>query len=169
MMDMSSELMDRVIANGAGTPAGGIPGNAAINTAVLPVSSGLTPDPEVREIKRRFIRKAEEKLRIVREFDACVSVGDKGAILRREGIYSSYIHRWRKERDQKALLGLSGQKRGPKEALAKEEKLRIAELEKQVLRLEKDLKKCHIIIDVQKKVSEILGIAQEPPVDGAQS
>ena len=122
-------------------------------------------NPEVMAIKRKRTRTTEDKLRIVREFDSCRDSGERGTILRREGIYGSYIYRWRRERDEVALLGLSDQKRGPKADPARGEKLRIIELEKQVLRLEKDLKKSHIIIDVQKKISEILGIVQNPSIE----
>lgn len=168
MIDMTMELMDGVAVNGAGTPAGAVSGGAAINAGVATASSERIPNPEVREVKRRTYRKIEDRRRIVKEFDACVSVGEKGAVLRREGIYASYIHRWRHELDQRALLGLSNQKRGPKEHPAKKEKLHIATLEKQIVRLEKDLKKCRIIIDVQKKLSEVLGIAL-PVVEGMPS
>jgi transposase len=150
MIDMGVELMDGVGVNGAGTPAGVGFGSAAKNVAAA-------PDPEVSEVRKRIIRSAEDRFKVVREFDACRGAGEKGAILRREGIYASYIYRWRHERDQ-AVAGLSNQKRGPKADPARKEKLHIVALEKQVARLEKDLKKCHIIIDVQKKLSEVLGI-----------
>ena len=169
MIDSTKELMNQAGINGTRASVVGVSEDVAINTAVMSESSGQLPDPEVREVKRRLYRKLEDRHRIVKEFDACVNAGDKGAVLRREGIYASYIHRWRREIDQRALLGLSSQKRGPKEDPAKKEKLRIATLEKQVLHLEKDLKKCHIIIDVQKKISEILGIAQEPVTEDPRS
>jgi len=154
------ELMDGVGVNGAGTPAGGVFGATVKSTAAV-------PDPEVSEARKRIIRSAEDRFKIVREFDACKNSGEKGAILRREGIYASYVSRWRQERDQ-ALTGLSNKKRGPKPDPAKTEKLRIVSLEKQVVRLEKDLKKCHVIIDFQKKLSEILGI-DLPPVEDTPS
>jgi len=167
MMNMTKELMDGVIVDGVCVSAPPASGGAE-ESAAMP-ASGRTPDPEVRVAKRRLIRKMQDKLRIVREFDACKSMGEKGALLRREGIYTSYIYRWRHELNQRALLGLSNQKRGPKADPARNEKLRIAELQKQVLHLEKELKKSHIIIDVQKKLSEILGIAQDSLVEGVQS
>lgn len=169
MIDMTMELMDGVgVLNGVGVSAVGAPMPAAMkNAAAVPVS-GLAPDPEVHEVKRKRIRKLEDKLRIVREFDGCSSAGERGALLRREGIYASYVHRWRYDLDQRTLFGLSNHKRGPKADPARKEKLRIIELEKQLLRTEKDLKKAHIIIDVQKKLSEILGIAL-PPVEDMPS
>jgi len=167
MIDMDVELMDGVVVNGVRV-ALAVASGGAVDSAATSVS-GQTPDPEVRTVKRRFIRKTEDKLRVVREFDACKSVGEKGALLRREGIYSSYVYRWRDELDKRALLGLSNQKRGPKADPARSEKLRIAELEKENIRLEKELKKSRIIIDVQKKLSELLGIAQDPPTEDAQS
>jgi len=123
----------------------------------------VIPEPEVLEKKRNRYRSGPEKLRILQEIDTAPS--EKGAIIRREGIYSSYVTRWQKDRENGTLLGLSGQKRGRKKHPAHEEKMRIAQLERQNARLEKDLKKCHIIIDVQKKVSEILGITLDPVPD----
>jgi len=116
----------------------------------------VIPEPEVLEKKKRNYRSGPEKLRILEEIDANPNL--KGAIIRREGIYSAYIDRWGKERQDGTLLGLSGKKRGRKKDPAQAEKLRIAQLERQVVCQEKELKKCHIIIDVQKKVSEMLGI-----------
>jgi transposase len=113
------------------------------------------PDPEVpaRAQRRKF--KAEDKKRILEETDRAVEHGGVGAILRREGIYSSTLHGWRQERDAAVRQAFS-KRRGPqteRNPLAVEnEKLR-----RQNQRLEEDLKKAHIIIDVQKKVATLLG------------
>jgi transposase len=121
------------------------------------------PDPEVSAKPKRRVFSAEQKQRILEETDRARAQGrGVGAILRREGIYSSTLHGWRRERDQATKLALS-QKRGPrpsKEPLVIEnEKLR-----RQNQRLQEELEKAHIIIDVQKKVAKLLGQTMpEPP------
>jgi len=114
-----------------------------------------SPDPEVPAKPQRRKFSAEDKKRILEETDRAVQHGGVGAILRREGIYSSTLHGWRKERDAAVRQAFS-QKRGPqskRHPLASEnEKLR-----RQNQRLQEELEKAHIIIDVQKKVAKLLG------------
>jgi transposase-like protein len=74
------------------------------------------PDPEVVPIAQRRRFTAEEKLRIVEEAEACTEPGQFGSLLRREGIYSSYVSRWRQARDRGQLTELGVQQRGPKPA-----------------------------------------------------
>ena len=114
------------------------------------------PDPEVveRGTRRRF--SAEYKLRILREADACKGDGDIGALLRREGLYSSHLVNWRKQRDE----GLITRKRGRK---ANPSLKRIKELEGEVARLRKRLKRTDLLLDIQKKASELLGIPLNSP------
>ena len=118
------------------------------------------PDPEVPEKKPRRKYTAAYKLRILREYDACTVPGEIGALLRREGLYHSNIKTWRRQRDEGALRGLTPKKRGRKprqiNPLAKE----VARLERENKKLAKKLQQAEIIIDVQKKISEILGIPQ---------
>jgi transposase len=121
-----------------------------------------SPDPEVRAKPERRKFSAEDKKRILEETDRAVGHGGVGAILRREGIYSSTLHGWRKERDVAVRKALS-QKRGPqphRNPLSSEnEKLR-----RHNQRLQVELEKAHIVIDVQKKVAKLLGypIAETP-------
>ena len=116
------------------------------------------PDPEVvpRAKRRRF--SAEYKLRILEEVDACSEPGQIGALLRREGLYSSHLTTWRHQREQGQLEALSPKKRGRKpsvdEALAKE----LAELKRDNQRLENRLQQAETIIEVQKKLSGLLGL-----------
>jgi transposase len=114
-----------------------------------------SPDPEVPAKPERRKFSAEDKKRILEETDRAVEHGGVGAILRREGIYSSTLHGWRKERDAAVRKAFS-QKRGPqtkRHPLSSEnEKLR-----RQNQRLQEELEKAHIIIDVQKKVAKLLG------------
>ncbi len=112
-------------------------------------------NPEVLPKKKRRYYTTKYKLRILDQVDKFSEQGQLGAFLRREGLYYSTISRWRKQREQGAFQGLSG-KRGPKESKNKEEKKRIQELERENIRLKKQLQKAETIIDFQKKISEIL-------------
>ena len=114
-----------------------------------------SPDPEVPAKAQRRKFGAEDKKRILEETDRAVEHGGVGAILRREGIYSSTLHGWRKERDAAVRKAFS-QKRGPQAQrnplTSENEKLR-----RQNQRLQEELEKAHIVIDVQKKVAKLLG------------
>ena len=121
---------------------------------------GAPSDPEVsaKASRRRFT--AEYKLGILKAADSCTEPGSLGALLRREGLYSSNLKTWKGQRDRGVLSGLTPKKRGRKESgrhplLAENEKLR-----KENDRLTRRLRQAEIIIDVQKKISQILGIAQ---------
>jgi transposase len=131
-------------------------GSAALQV-VTPIAP---PDPEVpeRAARRRFT--AEYKLRMLRQADACTGTGELGALLRREGLYSSHLTTWRRQREQGSLAALSPQKRGrpavPPSPLAR----RVAELERENARLTQRLQQAETIIAVQKNLSEALGISQ---------
>jgi len=118
----------------------------------------VVADPEVSEKARRRRFSAEYKLRILQEADACTEPGEIGALLRREGLYSSHLGVWRRQREEGTIQGLTPRKRGrktqPKNPLSK----KVTELERENTRLKKRLKQAETIIDVQKKVSQILGI-----------
>ena len=124
------------------------------------VSSNV-PDPEVKPAKprRRFSRK--EKLRILSELDNCVDSGEVGSLLRREGIYSSYLTRWKREKEQGILNGSAQRKRGrkPNEQAKNQEEL--ARLRAENQRLQQRLQKAEAIIDIQKKVSILLGLEEK--------
>ncbi len=116
----------------------------------------MGPDPEVDARPQRRHFSAEEKLRVLKEADACRGPGEIGALLRREGLYSSHLTTWRRARDQGALSTLS-QKRGPKvrrDPLHKENE----RLRRENERLKHRLEQAEVIIEVQKKVAGILGI-----------
>ena len=118
------------------------------------VSPGV-PDPEVvaRPKRRRFT--AEYKLRVLREVDAC-RPGEIGTLLRREGLYSSHLVLWRRQREEAAQVQLKGRKRGPK---AKAQDPRLKELEREKARLERRLKRAETIIEIQKKAAVLMGIS----------
>ena len=116
-------------------------------------------DPEVSEQAKRRRFTAEYKLRIVREADACKGDGDVAALLRREGLYSSQLSSWRRQRDEIAKVGMTSRKRGRK---AKAEDPRVKELERENARLQRRLARVETMLEIQKKTSELLGIPLNP-------
>ena len=108
----------------------------------------------VVKAKRRQ-HSAEYKLRILKEVDECQGKGEIGALLRREGLYSSLVSKWREQRERGSLTGLAEHRRGPKvDANAVE----FARLQRENKRLEEKLERAELIIDVQKKVARLLGV-----------
>lgn len=132
-----------------------------------PAEVVVVADPEVPEKARRRQFSAEYKMRILQEADACSEPGEIGALLRREGLYSSHLVVWRRQRTEGTLDGLKPRKRGRKPQPINPLAKKVAELERKNKRLEKRLKQAEIIIDVQKKVSQILGVplSDEPTGD----
>ena len=125
-----------------------------------------SPDPEVpaKPARRRF--PADYKLRILKLADACTEPGSLGALLRREGLYSSNLTAWRRQRDEGVLSALTPRKRGrkgtvPHPLIRENEKLR-----KENERLTRRLQQAELIIDVQKKVSQMLGVPLTPTEEG---
>ena len=111
------------------------------------------PDPELVERAARRRYTAQYKLGIVREADACTEPGQVGALLRREGLYTSHLTYWRKQRDAGAL-GALGRARGRKPADRRD--AQIAELQRRAERAEAELEKARRVIEVQGKVSALL-------------
>ena len=129
-------------------------------TGVSAGGAGEVPDPEVREKAKRRQFSAEYKLRILKEADACKGPGEIGALLRREGLYSSHLVTWRRQRDVGALAGMKARKRGPK---GRAEDPRLKQQEREIARLQRRLKQAETIIEIQKKVAGILGIPLKSP------
>lgn len=117
------------------------------------------PDPEVVQHASRRQFSASYKHRILTEVDAAVEKGAVGRILRREGLYSSHLTHWRQERDEAQRAALEPKKRGPKPAPNNPLQAECDKLKRENIRLSRKLRKAELIIDFQKKVSEILGIA----------
>ena len=117
------------------------------------------PDPEVVPKAKRRQFTAKYKLRIVREADACTEPGQIGSLLRREGLYSSYLSKWRQQREEGQLQALSSRKRGRKDKDSSVEEL--AQLQRENERLRARLEQAEIIIDVQKKLSQLLGLTTD--------
>jgi transposase len=118
------------------------------------------PTTEVVAKAKRKRFTAAEKLRILREVDACQGSGEIGALLRREGIYSSYLTTWRRQREAGELDGLAPQKRGPK---PDPQAIELARLRRENERLQERLRRAELIIDVQKKVARMFGETLETP------
>jgi len=139
---------------------------ASQETAILDSTAGALapggrgaprPDPEVLARPKRRTFTGEYKQQVLAEAEAARRSGEIGAVLRRHGLYSSHLTKWRKERNAGILQGLAAQKRGPKS------KVNPLTLENQKLRRDNErltdrLRKAEIVIDVQKKVATLLGL-----------
>lgn len=124
-------------------------------TAVAPSS---TADPEVAATARRRQFSSSERQRILAAADRCSKAGEVGALLRREGIYSSQLAAWRKRRVAAEHAALAPLKRGRKANPALAEARRVAELTREIEGLRRKLAQAHTIIDVQKKLCTLLGL-----------
>lgn len=114
------------------------------------------PDPEVVVDAKRRTFTAEYKWRVLAAADAAVGRGEIGALLRREGLYSSHLVTWRRERQAGILKGLTPRRRGPKPTRSPQDD-EIRRLREANERLTEELRKAQIVIDVQKKVAALLG------------
>ena len=115
-------------------------------------------DPEVpaKATRRQF--SGGYKRRILREADVARDAGEIGALLRREGLYSSHLNTWRRQRERGELAGLSPKRRGRKEKAVNPLAKRVAELERDKRRLERRLKQAELLLEIQKKASQLLEI-----------
>ena len=140
-----------------------------VGFAATPSGKQTSSDPEVSEKPARRKFTAKYKLGILREADGCTKPGEIGALLRREGLYSSALSSWRQQRDKGVLGGLTPKKRGRK---AKEKNPltgRMAQLERENKRLQNRLSQAEIIIEVQKKVATLLGVTLKSPDEEQKS
>jgi len=123
-------------------------------------SNGVKSLTEVEVVakgeRRRFT--GEYKAKVLREADSCKRPGEIGALLRREGLYWSNLTRWRKQRETGELAGLKGRKRGPQRREKNPLAEKVRELERDNARLKRRAERAQGIVELQKKVSEILGI-----------
>jgi hypothetical protein len=125
--------------------------------AALPQGAAVDPEVPAKPVRRTFT--AAYKLRVLKELDSAPA-GGIGLILRREGLYSSVVSDWRRARDGGALTALS-KKRGRKPKERSPLDRRVRELEREVGRLEENLRKAEVIIDVQGKLAGLLGHLQK--------
>jgi len=137
---------------------------------VSPKVTGKAPDPEVTAKAKRRVFPAQYKLRILREAAALAETGGVGEMLRREGLYSSHLTTWRRERERGELDGLAPKRRGRKADPDRELVTENERLAREVARLQQRLAQAEAIIEVQKKVSALLGIPLKPQdSDGSDS
>lgn len=140
-------------AAGSGTPEGRRP-------TVVPAPAAANPELSERPRRRTFT--AQEKLRILQEADQATGAGAIGALLRREGLYSSHLTDWRRQRDAGILHGLTPARRGPKPSEPNPMVEDLAKAQQEVARLTLRLERAEAIIDLQKKVSDLLGMQLAP-------
>jgi len=129
-------------------------------TGVTPAGAAAGgPDPavEAKPTRRRFT--AEYKLRVLREVERAKEPGEVSAILRREGLYSSHLVTWRRERDRVARAGLAARKRGP---APKVKDPKVKQLERENAKLRRRNQRLEALVAIQKKASELLGIPLNP-------
>ena len=117
-----------------------------------------TQETEVVAMPKRRRFSAEEKLRILKEADACTQPGEQGALLRREGLYSSHLTEWRRARERGELDALEPKKRGRKPAAVNPLEKKVAELARALEKAEARAKRAEALVELQKKLSELLGI-----------
>ena len=140
--------------DGAGRGTQGAVGELGFSSGGRALPEGV-PNPELveRASRRRF--SAKYKLSIVREADACTRPGEIGALLRREGLYSSHLGKWREQRDQGALGALEPKPRGPR--APSQDAVENVKLRRELERSQADLKTARRVIEVQGNVSALLG------------
>jgi len=121
----------------------------------------MTVETEVtaKATRRRFT--AAEKLRVLKEADRCTKPGQLGALLRREGLYSSHLSAWRAARQRGELAGLAPRARGPKARPVDPRDRKIADQAREISRLQARLERAEGLIEVQKKVAALLGTSLE--------
>jgi transposase-like protein len=145
--------------------AGAVP-DAGEKPRIVAAPAAVSPELSVRPKRRTFT--AAEKLRILAETDRAADTGGIAAILRREGLYSSALTDWRRQRDAGAFEALKPLKRGPKAALGNPLEAELAKARQDIARLQRRLERAEAVIDVQKKFSDLLGIAL-PPADSDET
>ena len=120
--------------------------------------AGSVPDPEVVALAKRRRLSVKYKRRMLRAAAACKASGEIGALLRREGLYSSHLTHWRREIEAHDEAALGAKRRGPKPNAAKAEARKIEVLEHDVARLRRKLERAEQIIEAQKKLCDLLGL-----------
>ncbi len=146
-------------AAGSGTPEGRRP-------TVVPAPAAANPELSERPRRRTFT--AQEKLHILQEADRATGAGKVGALLRREGLYSSHLTDWRRQRDAGILTGLTPARRGPKPSEPNPMVKDLAKAQQEIARLKLRLERAEAIIDLQKKVSDLLGMKLPPTESDAE-
>jgi transposase-like protein len=123
-----------------------------------PIEPSESNSEVVPRARRRQFSRADKR-RILEAADRCSQPGEIGALMRREGVYSSSLSNWRRQREVADLAALAPQKRGPKVDPNRADALLIAQLTRDNLRLQNSLDKANLVIEVQKKLAVLLGLA----------
>ena len=125
------------------------------------VPGAVAASPELTDRPRRRTFTVQDKLRILADTDRAIGSGGVGAILRREGLYSSVLSDWRRQRDAGALGALTPGKRGPKVPPANPLAAELASSRRDNIRLQQRLERAEAIIELQKKLASLLGLSPE--------
>lgn len=149
-MPTADGLPDPGASQGARRATGEAPGSA-------PAPNPAQADCEVVARARRRHFSNADKRRILQAADRCTKPGEMGALMRREGVYSSSLSTWRRQRDAADLVALAPQKRGPKADPGQAQAQQIASLTRERDQLQIQLDKAKLVIEVQKKVAALLG------------
>jgi transposase len=129
---------------------------SALHEVVVPGADVNEVEVLAKATRRRF--SAEYKFKILREAEACTQPGELGALLRREGLYSSNLTTWQEQRERGELLGLTPKKRGPAPQAKNPFAAKMAALEREVTRYKARAERAEALVELQKKVAEFLGI-----------
>ena len=129
---------------------------------------GELPDPEVEPKAQRRQFSAKYKQRILQEADACTESGQIGALLRREGLYSSHLTTWRRQQRAGQLAALSSHQRGRKSQAQDSQTVELAELRQENHHLRLRLQQAELVMEVQKKLSQLLGLTASATETGGR-
>ena len=129
-------------------------------SALEQAQGGQVIEVVAKATRRRFT--VEYKRKIVREADGCKTLGAVGALLRREGLYSSHLTTWRAARDRGELAGAAPKKRGPTPHRPDPRDKKLVELERETARWRRRAERAEALVEVQKKLSALLGTPLEP-------
>ena len=121
-------------------------------------ATSVSDDMEVVGRAKRRVFTNADKRRILTAADRCTQPGELGAMLRREGVYSSSLSTWRRQREASDMAALAPQQRGPKVDPHRAETLHIAQLTREIEKLKRRLENAMLVIDVQKKLAALMGI-----------
>ena len=132
-----------------------------MSTAIRDPQVEVETEVSTKATRRRFT--SEYKRRILKEADSCTQPGERGALLRREGLYSSHVTTWRAQQRRGELAGLSAKRRGPQSRRPDPRDRKIAEQEREIARWKARAERAEALVDLQKKVSELLGIQLPEP------
>ena len=132
-----------------------------MSTAIRDPQVEVETEVSTKATRRRFT--SEYKRRILKEADSCTQPGERGALLRREGLYSSHVTTWRAQQRRGELAGLSAKRRGPSSRRSDPRDHKIAQQEREIARWKARAERAEALVDLQKKVSELLGIQLPEP------